>query len=117
LKLLPCPHCPDGQAKLSKANPLDGNPREPNLYYAESYPGRSGHPYSYKCLGCTHFSSITVHEFHALPEVTPDAYPPSLVRQLAPDLTLGGELHLDEAEDLVRAGFTLPDVVALEPPA
>lgn len=102
MKILPCEKC--GQARAG-AQP----------YYCASYPGLPGYPLVYKCSQCRSPNTINVTQFNALPDITPaELGTLGLLDHLARDLTLGGEIPLEQARDLFSAGLT-PEILAALP--
>lgn len=111
MKLLGCPFCDTGHASLD---------REGRVPYTLSIYPRTGREFRVACQRCRRASMITVQEFNSLPDLTgPDLERLGLVDHVALDLTLGGPsaggLTMDQARDLVLAGWRLSDVHALEP--
>lgn len=86
-------------------------------YILDAFP-RSGAEFVIKCRRCRRATTLTVFEFHALPNLTPsDIDGLGLLDEVAKDLTLGGALDIKQARDLALAGLSLTDVHALEPPS
>ena len=108
MKLLPCRgSCDDRIAKL-------GPRREP--YYAQSFPGR-GDRMTFVCSGCKKGTSLTAIEFNGLPEATREQLEAAgILDHVSKDLTLGGEVPIEQARDLFVAGVTPHELAELPPP-
>lgn len=101
MKRLPCDNCSEG-AELRDGTPyLIGRP--PDAW-----------PFRVSCARCKRVSYVTAAKFNQLPEVSPDQLMEwHLLEQYVRDLTLGGSLTTEQAIDLYRAGWTVPELAAL----
>ena len=103
MRLLPCDNC------HTHAQLADGTP-----YFIGQTPIT---PFRVTCSRCKLTSVLTAARFNQLPEVTHDQLAEfGLLETYARDLTLGHQLPIAHAVDLLRAGFTVHEIAALPSP-
>lgn len=107
MKILPCDNCRTRDHTYAQL--ADGSP-----YLIGQSPV---FPYRIACSRCKLTTLLTAVRFAQLPEITHDELEAfGLLEAHAADLTLGHQLKIAEAVDLYRAGFTVQELDALDPP-
>lgn len=106
MKILPCRgSCGDRIAKV-------GPRREP--YYAQTFPGSGGRPLKFVCSGCRTSQALTAIEFNMLPVATREQLEAAgILDHVSKDLTLGGEVPIEQARDLFMGGLTPVELAPL----